>query len=271
MTKKPDKRKIDLPIMLNEEPKLRDPYLIAVWPGMGNVALKAATYMREKLNACEFGRIDPSGFFQSNVVYIRDNMIEPIHMPENRFYYKKNEEIENDFLFFIGEEQPLSGKEYELAELVLDVADRFKVKRVYTFAAFAIDIHYKEKPKVWGVATHKELLEEMKTHHVLFMNNGHIGGMNGVLLGVAKERGMKGACLLGEMPYYAAQIENPRSSQVVLEVFAKLIDIKIDIAELGLLADYTESEIEKFFHKIEDLQLDKILKQDEGKGNDYVH
>ncbi|MFH1624266.1 MAG: PAC2 family protein [Pseudomonadota bacterium] len=271
MTRDQYQRETESAIKLYNEPELRNPCMIAAWPGMGNVALKGATYLREKLKAEELGVINPSGFFQSNVVFIRNNLIEEIKLPENKFYYKKNEGLENDILFFIGEAQPLSGKEYEFANIVLDVAERFKVKRVYTFAAFAIDIHYKEKPKVWGVATSNELLEELEKYSVLFMNDGHIGGMNGVILGVAKERGMEGVCLLGEMPYYATQIENPRSSQVVLEIFTKMLRIKIDMTELEILARYTEGEIEKFVLKIEELKLDQILKKDEDKGPGYVH
>lgn len=271
MGKKQDQREMDSPIKLYKEPELRNPYMVTAWPGMGNVALKAATYLREKLRAEEFGTIDPAGFFQSNIVYIRNNLIEPIKLPENKFYYKKNEALENDIIFFVGDAQPLSGKEYEFADMVLDVAEMFKVKTVYSFAAFAVDIHYKEKPKVWGVATSKELLDGLEKNNVLSMNDGHIGGMNGIILGVAKERGMEGICLLGEMPYYATQIENPRSSQVVVEIFAKMIGIKFDMAELEVLARYTESEIEKFFLKIEELKLDQMLEKGGNKSPGYVH
>ena len=271
MTKNKDQREIVSPITLYKEPELRNPCMITAWPGMGNVALKAATYMREKLRAEELGIINPAGFFQSNIVYIRNNLIEPIKLPENKFYYKKNEGAENDIIFFIGDAQPLSGSEYEFADMVLDVAERFKVKMVYSFAAFAIDTHYKEKPKVWGVATSKELLGKLENNNVLSMNDGHVGGMNGVILGVAKEKGIEGICLLGEMPYYATQIENPRSSQVILEVFAKIIGIKIDMTELEVLARYTESEIEKFFLKIEDLKLDQMLERGGNKSPGYIH
>ena len=35
--------------MTDDEPKLRDPYLVAVWPGMGHVALAAGYYLLAKL------------------------------------------------------------------------------------------------------------------------------------------------------------------------------------------------------------------------------
>lgn len=58
MTKKEDYKRLDLSIEIYEEPELRNPYMIAAWPGMGNVALKAATYLKEKLKAEELSRIN---------------------------------------------------------------------------------------------------------------------------------------------------------------------------------------------------------------------
>jgi proteasome assembly chaperone (PAC2) family protein len=87
MTKKRDHKKVDMSIEIYEEPELRNPYMITAWPGMGNVALKAASYLKEKLKAEELGRINPSSFFQSDLVFIRNNLIEPIKLPDNKFYF----------------------------------------------------------------------------------------------------------------------------------------------------------------------------------------
>ena len=44
-------------------PRLKKPYLIVAWPGMGEVAFKAASYLVEKLGAEEFAQILPEEFF----------------------------------------------------------------------------------------------------------------------------------------------------------------------------------------------------------------
>ena len=44
-------------------PKLVNPTLVAAWPGVGNVALIAATYLKDKLKAKPLGELDPQGFF----------------------------------------------------------------------------------------------------------------------------------------------------------------------------------------------------------------
>lgn len=129
----------------------------------------------------------------------------------------------------------------------------------------------KQVPKVWGVATDLKLIEMLKEFSVHIMSDGHISGLNGSLLGMAKMRGIEGICLMGEIPYYATQIENPRSSKVVLEVLGSMLHIHLDMTELETLAQYTETEIEKYICQIrEDIQFEKLLKKGE-RGPGYVH
>ena len=46
-----------------KKPKLRSPYLIVAWPGMGEVAFKAAQFLVYQLKAVEFAYIKPQDFF----------------------------------------------------------------------------------------------------------------------------------------------------------------------------------------------------------------
>jgi proteasome assembly chaperone (PAC2) family protein len=56
------------------------------------------------------------------------------------------------------------------------------------------------------------------------------------MLGVAKERGIDGICLLGEVPLYATRIQNPMASLVILKVLSRILNIEIDLTELTQLA-----------------------------------
>ena len=53
-------------IKIYKEPKLKRPSLVAAWPGIGNVALVAADYLKEKLGVDEFAEIDPLPFFKKS-------------------------------------------------------------------------------------------------------------------------------------------------------------------------------------------------------------
>ena len=77
------------------------------------------------------------------------------------------------------------------------------------------------------------------------MKAGEISGMNGLLLAVAKEKGINGGCLLAEVPLYTIQIENPKASMAVLEILSKLLGFEIDFQELRKQVKFIEDEIEK--------------------------
>jgi hypothetical protein len=69
--------------------------------------------------------------------------------------------------------------------------------------------------------------------------------LNGLLLGVAKERSIDGICLLGEVPAYATRIQNPMAALAIIEVLAKMLDIKVDTAELAELAEETKERLKQ--------------------------
>ncbi len=258
-------------VKLYQRPRLKEPYLIAAWPGMGNVALKTVRYLQEKLNAQELGEIEPAEFFQLGGIFIKDATIEPSELPRSRFYYWKDKNLKNDFLIFTGEAQPIAGKEYEFGSRVLEVAEGFKVKMIYTFAAMPTSMDYKKRPEVWAAATSRDLVEDLKGYNLRILNEGTISGMNGLLLAFAKERGIDGICLLGEIPYYTIQIENPRSSQAVLERLTEMLGIHIDLTELERLAEFNEGEIAKYIHQIKEQIREEQEFKKEDKGPGYLH
>lgn len=229
-------------VKIYEEPHPRSCAMIASWPGIGNVSLIVASYLKDKLNAREIGEIDPINFFEPVGVMVKDNIIEKPHFPESKFYYWEDAKTKKGLIIFIGEEQP-SAKGYELLSYVLDVARRFKVKRVYSCAAAVTRIHHSEDSKVWAVATKQEILKELKKHDVVLKGKLRIAGLNGLFLGMAKERDIEGVCLLGEVPPHAIQIANPGASYVVLGVLTEMLGINIELAELSDMARRAKEEM----------------------------
>jgi len=229
-------------VKLYARPKLNSPNLIAAWPGIGNVSILVATYLERKLDFKRLGVIEASYFFDPIGVVVQDNVVEAPQFPQSKFYYRKNEGGGSDIILFIGEDQP-AAKGYELANCVLDVGLNFQVKRIYTCAAALTRIHHSEQPKVWGVATSQQLTDELKEYDLVQRGNLQIAGLNGLLLGVAKEKGVEGICLLGEVPVYATRIQNPMAALAILEVLTKMLDIEIDTLELAQLASETKEKM----------------------------
>ena len=248
---------IETPVKIHKRPELKKPFMVAGWPGMGGVAIITANYLKQKLNAEEFGEIESYGFFSPAQVLIKDHMIQTPEFPSSKFFFW-DEGQEHDLIIFIGDVQPDQG--YEFCNKVIDVAEEFHVERVYTSATFALFIHHSREPKVWGTATKQELIEYLGSYEVMLMEEGRIAGLNGLLLGVGKERGIEGVCLLGEMPAYATQIANPKASRAVLEVLTRMLDIEVDMRELSAWAEKMEPAIEKLYEALPEQAKDAIDK-----------
>jgi len=232
------------PIVFHKEPHLKACDFIAAWPGIGNVSLIIAKYIRDKLNAEEIGQIEPFDFFDPIGVMVKGNIIEAPQFPESKFYHWHNNKSGRDIIMFIGDEQP-SFKGYELAHCVLDVAQKLKAKRVYTCAAAIARIHHTEQPRVWLAATDQKPIDERKSHDVVLRGAIQIAGLNGLFLGVAKERGLEGICLLGEVPMYTTRIPNPKAALAITSILAKILDIDIDLSGLATSAKEAEEEMKK--------------------------
>ncbi|MFC1974271.1 PAC2 family protein, partial [Chloroflexota bacterium] len=220
-----------------------DPCLVAAWPGVGNVAVIAINYLKEKLKAKELGAIEPFGFFDPGGIFIKENIIDLPKFPESKFYYWSSRGRGKDMLILISEAQPPVGT-YEYVNSVLDVAEQFGVKRVYTAAAALIE-HSTDKPRVLGAATTPELIEDLEKYDIVLGGNFYVAGLNGLLLGAAKERDLEGICLLGETAKHVAKMPNARASLAVLNILTKMLGVEIDTAELEEFAESTEREIKK--------------------------
>lgn len=242
-------------ISLYEKPKLKSPVLVAAWPGMGNVAMLAVDYLRSHLEAKPLGEIAAGDFFAPTGATVTKQLIGSPEKPANLFYYYTSSK-NKDILFFLGSVQPVPHREYDFAKELLKVAQLFDVQIIYTTAATPTDMYFKDEPRVFAVPTSKKFLDELRKYPVHFMSEGSIAGMNGLLISVANENKMKGLCLLGEIPFFTAQIEFPKASYKVLEVLTKLLDVHIDLVDLELYAIEKEKEIEPLAALLTKDQLD---------------
>jgi len=230
-------------IKLRARPKLNSPVLLAAWPGVSNVATITASYLKSKLAFKELGEINAAYFFDPIGVLARNNVVEAPQFPLSRFYYWKNKGG-HDLILFIGDDQPATNT-YELANCVLDLATRFNASRVYTFAAALTRIHHTEPSRVWGVATSPDLISELKQHDLLKNSALQIAGLNGTLMGVAKERNIEGICLVSEVSNYTSRIDNPMAALAITQGLIKMLDIKIDLNELAERAAETRERLKE--------------------------
>lgn len=234
-----------------------NPVMIAGWPGMGSVALGVVEYLRKALNAAEFAqiKIDPTATLDAVIVEGGIAAIPPA--PRNTFYYAKGP----DLIIFEGEAQIHGQGGISLLNKVLDLASKFNVKMIYTGAAFPLPVSYKETPEVYGAVNEKSLIDILVKNGVTMMEAGQISGLNGLMLGFAKERNIKALCLLATMPQYAIGLPNPKASRAVIECLQKIIKLKADLSGLD---DYIK-DIDEKMALIEDKVKDVLTIEMEGR------
>lgn len=244
-----------------EKLKLKDPWLVAVWPGMGHIALNAGYYLLSKLGMHVIAEYESMDFFDVEHVEVKEGIITTGHRPRNRFFAWTDPNQKHDLVVFLGEAQPPMGK-YRFCRKLIDFTQELEVKRVFTFAAMATQMHPEHECRVFGAATDAESLEELKRLELDILQDGHIGGLNGVLLGVAGERGLRGACLLGEMPHIFSQLPFPKASQAILEVFTTITGI-IDFTELAEQSRIMEQQLGELLARVEQTMGSQLPSQEE--------
>jgi proteasome assembly chaperone (PAC2) family protein len=253
-------------IRFHQKPQLENPILVASWPGIGNIGIIAVDTLRAVLEAEELGEIEPWDFFYPRRVLIRKGILEYLEFPSSKFYFKRIEG--KDIVFFVGEEQPSEAgrmyaqgrKAYQMANLVLDVAEEFECRRVYTSGAAVALTHHTIKPRVWAVPNSESLIPEIRGYdNTVLMSDiegrgghGNITGLNGLLLGAAKKRGFEAVCLMGEIPVYlqGLPLSYPSASSSVLEVLTRSLRINVNLDKLDELDRNVQQRIEDFYQQI---------------------
>lgn len=248
------------------EVELANPVMVACWPGIGNIGLIAVDFLRRSLMAEELAYIEPWEFFYPNRVIIRKGVIMEIGFPGSEFFFKRT--ASRDLIIFTGEEQPAEGsrvyaegsKAYKMANMVLDVAQKFGCTRIYTSGAAVAPIHHTARPRVWAVPNTERLLTELRGYsNTVLMSDiegregqGNITGMNGLLLGVARRRGIDAVCMMGEIPIYLQSFPfvYPKGSKSVLEVLTEALGIFVDMTEMNRLAEQSELELTSLYDKL---------------------
>ncbi len=247
-------------IKVFERPKLDRPILIEGLPGIGNIGRVSVDYLIQQLDAKLFAELYSEHFFP--FVMLQEKW--QIELLKNRFYYWKAKKAgQRDIIFLTGDCQSLSPNgHYEVGEKILDFVSGLGVTDIITVGGLATG-ELEERPKVFGAATNKAVMEKYKNIGIEFRAGekvGYIVGAAGLLLGLGKYRGMSGLCILGQTSGFPI-VTDPKAAEVVLGVLTKILNISIDMSKL----EERVREMERFIKKVEELQqraLAQIAKEE---------
>lgn len=250
---------------MSEPLKLKDPWLVAVWPGMGHVALNAGIYLLSKLEMTAVAEFEAPDLFDIDHVEVKEGLIQPVRRPRNRFFVWKDPKEQHDLVVFLGEAQPPIGR-YPFCRQLIRYARELGAVRVFTFAAMATQMNPSDESRVFAAATDDANLNEMKRLELTVLEDGHIGGLNGVLLGGAAEAGLQGTCLLGEMPHIFSQVPYPKASLAILEVFTTLSGLDLNLDELADQARTVDEKLGELLARAEEQLSETVQEEEEEEG-----
>ncbi len=225
-------------------PKLKNPIFIAAWPGMGEVAYRTAFFLREVLELKMFAKLEAKEFFKPSAVFVDKGVVELPSLPAGIFYYGKAKNLP-DIILFLGEAQPPLEYAEDISLVIINFVKKYKAKFIFTFAAKPEPIDHHAPSSVWLAVSHQELLKDFARFSLKVLAQGQISGLNGIVLGIAKKKGLKGVCLLGEIPFYTVQIENPKACMAILSVLSQYLRLNLNLSPLEERARFIQEEMDK--------------------------
>jgi len=171
-------------------PKLEKPMLIVGFPGIGNIGKTVAKLLIQFSRAKLFAELYSSSF--PDYVFIDKK---GVCLPPRYEFYAST--AGRNLVILTGDGQPALEDipaHYEVCGDVLDFVSKLGCKFIIVIEGFP-SLH--PTKDIYVAATSNKQAKEFTEKNALVYQGGRIVGPSGLLLGLAKEHGLKGVCLLG--------------------------------------------------------------------------
>jgi uncharacterized protein (TIGR00162 family) len=173
------------------KPAVENPIFVQGLPGFGNVGKIAAHLLIKFCSAKLFMELY-SPLFPD---YVSVSSKGVCSLPKYEFYAAAMEK--DDFVVMTGDTQPSFDDvlgHYAICGDVLDAIEKLGCRLIVTMGGMPM---IEEKAQVYVAATSPRLAQEFMDKGAVIYSKGRIMGATGLLLALAKERGLEGLCLLG--------------------------------------------------------------------------
>jgi uncharacterized protein (TIGR00162 family) len=225
-------------IEISEKPELNDPILIEGLPGIGFVANIAALHLINELKAKRFAQIISASFQDFAVTTESGGARSPI----NELYYVKRDDGGRDLIIWHGNTQALTTfGQYELCGKVLDISQELGCRFIISIGGFKKD-QVQAVPAIYSAATDQETLKEALDLGTKIMV-GHVFGIAGLLVGLARLRNVKGFALLVDT---LGMVPDMNAARYALETLGKYLKLDVDLSGLETSADQTKKMLDSF-------------------------
>ncbi len=258
-------------IIYLEKPHLTKPYLIIGfegWPNAAEVSSFALQHLVDSLKAKKFASISTENFYQNSslrpMAVIKEGRLIELKSPGNHFYYVKDP-LFSDLILFYGVEPHLRWTVF--ADLLLDLAERYEVRQIFTIGGTYDYIPHTYPPMVSALFNHEELRERVIQAGLGLTEYSGPISIHTFILEAAKKRGLKALSLWGHAPQYL----QTKNMKVVCAVLKRLIDmtkIEVDLSELENASEYFDQQVNHLVEQDPKLQeviskLEEVYKRSE--------
>ncbi len=221
---------------------VRQPILITSFPGLGLVGTIATAHFITEL------KLERVGVLESKMLPPVASLLDGVVLPPIRVY--QSEEL--GFVLIHSDVPILPDVAYDISKRIVEWAFEINAKRIYSLAGVAT---FEDKKRVFGAATQKKLLEEIKEYVEIF-KTGTISGIAGSILNECVAKKFPGIVLLGETVGFNP---DPRAAASVVEAMNKIMGWKIDIEKLIKEAEVIEAQMQKL---AEQARMQEVKKEE---------
>jgi len=213
--------------------KMNKPILIEGLPGIGFVGKLVAETLIEELKAEKVAELY-SPHFPHHVLMTKEGVVKPM---KNELYLFRRKNV-SDLLILVGETQAIdTNGQYEVNEKIIQYFKKKGGRFVITIGGYGTG-NVTRNPRIFGAATDAQLVQEYSRYGIEFgATRGAIVGAAGLLLALAKIKGLKGVCIMGETHggYIDAKV-----AKKVLNVLSKIIKVTVSSRKLEKKAKENE-------------------------------
>ena len=215
---------------------LHEPVLVATfegWNDAADAASSAGTWLTQHGTAVKIASIDPEVHldFQARrpQAEIVGGVAKAIVWPRQEFFQCRFGD--HDLVVLRGLEPSYRWRAH--CALVLEVARETGCRMVVTLGALLADVPHTRPPRVTGSSTDRALSERLGLEPSRYEGPT---GIVGVLNDACRHEPLPALSLWAPVPHYISAPPNPPAQLALLERFAALLDVELDLARLAVTA-----------------------------------
>jgi proteasome assembly chaperone (PAC2) family protein len=257
-------------------PKLKNPRMLlgfSGWMDGGDVSTGTVKCLIDKLGARKFATIKPEGFYIYNFpgmmevtalfrphTKIEDGLITSFEVPADAFFASS----ENDLIIFLGKEPNLLWEEF--ADCILSLCSEFGVKILYFIGSIAGLVPHTREPRLFCSVSDAKLKETFQHYGVRFTSYEGPASFITYLTTRCSEQNLALVSLVATIPAYV-QGSNPKCIETVTRRLAGMLDVQIELDDLGTVSDEFERKLNEVVQQQPEL-ANNIRKLEEDYDNE---